>query len=167
MKELGIIVSKNGEFKKFGRWKPINKRQEKDKGNWHNEAFMKEVYKTSWFKNLGVTYNKKDYHFQNQLDSFAKAGLVVILNIKYGTNSPGEAGFMIVMPNNITDRQINFFMNNELAFKEHGKGVFSFIDVFNVDEDYDVKEHFYTVDDLYTYLHELKKKSKQKVLSLR
>ena len=167
MKELGIIVSKNGEFKKFGRWKPINKRETKDKGTWHNEAFMKEVYKTSWFKNLNVVYNKKDYHFQNQLHNFAKAGVVVILNIKYGTNAPGEGGFMIVMPNNITDRQISFFMSHEEEFKEHSKGLVSFIDIFNVDSEYDVKDYFYNMDDFYTYLHELKKKPKQKVLSLR
>lgn len=167
MKELGIIVSKNGEFKKFGKWKPIDKRVGKDRGNWHNESFMKEVYNTSWFKNLNVVYNKKDYHFQNQLHNFAKAGVVVILNIKYGTNSPGESAFMIVMPSNITDRQINFFMNHEVEFREHGKDIFSFIDVFNVDEDYDVRNHFYNIDELYRYLHELKKKPKQKVLSLR
>ena len=110
MKELGIIVSKNGEFRKFGKWKPIDKRKENDTGNWHNEAFMKEIYKTSWFKNLNVHYNKKEFHFQNQLDNFARAGVIVILNIKYGTTGPGESSFMIVVPSNITDKQIEFFM---------------------------------------------------------
>ena len=164
MKELGIIINKNGEYKKFGKWKPIDKRKDKDTGNWHNEAFMHEVYKTSWFKNLGVQYNRKELHFQNQLDSFAKAGLVVILNIKYGTDKPGEFAYMIVLPNTITERQIDFFMRNELEFREYGKNIISFIDVFNIDEEYDVKEHFYNIDELYMYLHELKKKPKQKIM---
>lgn len=163
MKELGVIIDENGNYMSFGKWKPIDDRSDEESIDWHNNSFIKEVYNTKWFKDLNIPIIiNEEIHFQNQLDVFAKKGKIVINNIKEGTNKPGESSFMIVMPNNITDKQIDFFLERELEYKEYGKGLFAFIDIFNVNEDYDIKEHFYNIDDLYNYLYELKNKPKQK-----
>ena len=164
MKELGIILNEKGEFMSFGKWKPIDERCD-DEFDWHNDSFMNEVYPTKWFKNLNIPLTINDeMHFQNQLDLFARKGNIVIINIKEGTNSPGESSFTIVMPNKITDRQIDFFMKRELEYREFGKDLFAFIDIFDTTKEYDVKEHFYSIDDLYNYLYELKDKPKQKTI---
>ena len=163
MKELGVIIDENGNYMSFGKWKPINDRADEESIDWHNNSFINEVYHTKWFKDLNVPITiNEEIHFQNQLDVFAKKRKIVINNIKEGTNKPGESSFMIVMPNNITDKQIDFFLERELEYKEYSKGLFAFIDIFNIDKEYDIKEHFYNIDDLYNYLYELKDKKKQK-----
>lgn len=158
MEELGIIVDQNGNYMTFGKWVPVKLRDDNDPCVKHDSAFKKEVYNTDWFQSLGVPYViSKDIHFHNQLDVFAKAGILVIVN----NSNDNVPSFAIASPSSITDAQIQFLLNKKDEFISFENNNVSFIDVVDVDDDYNILNSFYRIKDYYEYLDKLIEERKQ------
>lgn len=154
MDELGIIINQNRESMSFGKWKPRELRNENNSDDWHTDSFLKQVYPTTWFQNLGIPYNLTK-EFQNQLDLFARYGCVAIANSRENSNSVGESRLVITSSNTITEEQIQALNEKREAFLEFGNGHYSFIDIFDVNEEYSILEEFYNINDYYHYLDSL------------
>ena len=157
MEELGIIVDQNGNYMCFGKSVPISLREDDDPSVKHDSAFMKQVYKTEWFQSLGVPYIVSDsFHFQNQLDIFAKAGILVIINATID-----KPCFAIASPSTITDEQIKFLLSKRDEFINFENDNVSFIDVVDVTADYNILNEFNRIRDYYDYLDKIVEKRKQ------
>lgn len=150
MEELGIIIDQNGNSMNFGKWRPREIRQNDNPNDWHDDSFLEMIYHTEWFQSLGIPYDlKKKFH--NQLDLFAKCGIVVVVNNK----EDGKGSIVLVSPNSITLEQIQVLLDKKTDLINFENGNFSFIDVFDVDEDYTILENFYHITDYYNYLENL------------
>jgi len=150
MKELALIINQNGEYMSFGTWKPNNLRKKENSDDWHDECFREKVYPTEWFQNLGIPYNE-DLSFYNQLPMFAKCGIVVVIN---DTNEVDKGSFIIVAPNTITNEQIQILFDKKEDFINFENNN-SLIDILDVDQDYDVLQSFYHINDYYDYLENI------------
>lgn len=154
MDELGIIINQNGESISFGKWKSREFRDEHNPEDWHTDSFLNQVYSTTWFQNLGIPYDLTK-EFQKQLDLFARYGCIIIANSKENSNSVGESRLVIASPNTITEEQIQALNEKREAFLEFGNGHYSFIDIFDITEEYSIIDSFYTINDYYNYLDNL------------
>lgn len=154
MDELGIIINQNGESISFGKWKPRELRDINNNEDWHTTSFLEQVYPTTWFQNLGIPYDLTK-EFQNQLDLFARYGCVVIANSREDSNTVGESRLVITSPDTITNSQIQALNERRDAFLEFGNGHYSFIDIFDTNEEYSIINSFYNIKDYYHYLDEL------------
>ena len=158
MEELGIIVDQNGNYMSFGKWVTVKLRDDKDPSVKHDSAFTQQVYKTEWFQSLQVPYIvSENVHFHNQLDVFAKAGILIIVN---NTNDDIPS-FAIASPSSITDAQIQFLLNKKNEFISFEDNNISFIDVFDVNDDYNILNEFYHITDYYDYIDKLIEDRKQ------
>lgn len=154
MDELGMIINQNGESISFGKWKPREFRNINNSEDWHTDSFLQKVYPTTWFQSLGIPYDTTK-NFQNQLDLFARYGCVVIANSRENSNNVGESRLVITSPNTITDEQIQALNQRREAFLEFGNGHYSFIDIFDTNEEYSIINSFYNINDYYNYLDSL------------
>ena len=144
MNELGMIINQNGEYMSFGVWDP-------QKNDLHAQSFIKDIYNTEWFEQLGIPYNpEKDFH--NQLDLFAQYKAIVILNAKEDYDSPTENRFIISSPENFTEEQINTLNSFREKFISFEDGHYSFIDIVSSTGEY--LQNFYSIKDYYNYIDE-------------
>lgn len=156
MDELGIIINQNGESMSFGKWKERELRNTDNPEDWHTDSFLTQVYSTPWFQSLGIPYDLTK-EFQNQLDLFARYGCIVITNSRENSGNVGESRLVIASPNTITEEQIQALDEKRKNFIEFANGHYSFIDIFDVNEEYTILEEFYSIKDYYDYLDDLKK----------
>ncbi|MDD6224109.1 MAG: hypothetical protein PUB18_03820 [bacterium] len=154
MDELGMIINQNGESMSFGKWRLRELRQPDHADDWHTDSFMQTVYPTKWFQDLGLPYNPNQ-EFHNQLDLFAKHGIIVLANAKENSKQVGESRIVMATPNSITDLQIEALMNKRNSLIQFEHGHISFIDVFDTNEDYVIVESFYSIKDYYHYLDQM------------
>ncbi len=154
MNELGIVVAPNGEYRSFGEWMKRDLRSIANETHWHTNSFMNQIYPTSWFQDLNIPYNKsKEFH--TQLDVFAKSGCVIIVNSREDSSTCGESRFIITAPDSITDEQINFFIDKKKEFIDFGADYYSFIDILDTNEEYEIIQSFYNIVNYYEYLEEI------------
>ena len=156
MDELGIIINKNGESMSFGKWKERELRDENNPEDWHTDSFLKEVYPTPWFQKLKIPYDLTK-EFQKQLDLFARCGCIIIANSKENSNNVGESRLVIASPDTITEEQIEALNERREDFLEFANGHYSFIDIFDTNEEYFIIESFYNIEDYYNYLDNIVK----------
>lgn len=158
MEELAIIIDQNGDYMSFGKWIPSKLRDDDDPDVWHDKAFRKHILPTEWFQNLGIPYIVSDkIHFHNQLDVFARNGLVAIVNNSENDNK----SIVLASPNTITDEQIDFLLSKKDTLINFENNNTSFIDVFDVREEYSIVESFFHIADYYDYLDKIIEERKQ------
>ena len=152
MEELGIIIDQDGNYMSFGKWKPRELRMDENQTDWHDDSFKCEIYPTEWFQNLNIPYIFSDkIGFHNQLDMFAKHGILVIVN-----NSEDDKNSLVVAsPSNISSKQIQVLLDMKEKLINFENDNISFIDVLDVNEDYVVLDSFYHISDYYNYLENL------------
>lgn len=122
--------------------------------DWHTDSFLTQVYPTVWFQSLGIPYDLTK-EFQNQLDLFARCGCVVVANSREKSDNVGESRLVIASPDTITEEQINALNERKEDFIKFANGHYSFIDIFDTDEEYSIIESFYNIEDYYNYLDNL------------
>jgi len=154
MNELGIIINQKGESMSFGKWRLRELRQEDNVNDWHNDSFLQTIYTSEWFQDLGIPYNlNKGFH--NQLDMFARCGVIVIVNSSENSNNPGERRIIMISPNTITDEQIAFLLNKKDELIAFENGHFAFIDILYIDDEFAEPKSFYHITDYYDYLDKI------------
>lgn len=155
MKELGIIINQNGEYVNFGEWVP---RETKDKSNpkhWHDEGFLHDIYNMEWYQELNIPYDETK-RFTSQLEVFAKCGIIIINNIKEEEKTGDSQALQMVLPAVITSEQITTMNDLKEKLTFWAGDCFSIIDI--IDEDGNILDDFYNINDYYEYLEEQKTK---------
>lgn len=155
MDELGIIINQNGEYMTFGTWVPRALREDNNNSHWHDQSFKCELYHTEWFKNLEIPFDDTKW-VTSQLDVLAQYGIITILNLKNSDDSKDEIALQIVSPNNITEEQNNTMNNLKEKLTTWIEGNSCIADT--IDENNEIVNEFYNIDEYYTYLDEQKNK---------
>jgi len=154
MNELGIIINQKGESMSFGKWRPRELRQEDNPNDWHDDSFLQTVYSSKWFQDLGIPYDlNKGFH--NQLDMFARCGIIIIANSCENSIDPGERRIIMTSPNVITDEQISFLLDKKDELTTFENGHFAFIDILDINDELAEPKSFYHITDYYEYLDKM------------
>jgi hypothetical protein len=128
MKELGIVILKNGKVFKFGDYCCYIRRDNENPKHFHDSSFL-EVLKE----------NKEDFPFITDVDNFRLTGNLIfmaqnncfiMLNATMGSFAPDTPTLLAVSPNELTPNQKESLIGVEKSFNYFDSGIIH-IDIIN------------------------------------
>lgn len=148
MKELGIIIAKNGEEFRFGEYHPYIERDARNPHHFHTTSFQEEIVNKEKWKSIGISYDSSKELFQ-QLPSLASQGVVIALNQTSGTFAMGILSILLVAPSELTSEQKQTLAKIEDEFESYDLGLST---IRIIDKDQKVVEKYDYMKDYYQHI---------------